>query len=258
MENIKVYNENLIETNIKDKNATRTSSDMDQPNEKKKKRQRAECYIQDAKKRTDCRNKRRKGILSSLKKLKLCTGDETYIEFIRTGVKTGDSFTVKYSTSNTIMRLKEDSVSRRENTSMVSYFGEESPPSSEVPFHSSSPEPELPTPSQLETVSPSKASAVPIQEEDQNCCKICFIKHQSQRDIDLSSPWIGCSDEECTFWAHIVCLGFHCKAYEVYCQLFVPRTQANHLNSRILTMLDFYHIMIFRTFLPVHWAGVSI
>ena len=41
-------------------------------------------------------------------------------------------------------------------------------------------------------------------------CKICSIKHGSAEDFICESPWLGCSEETCHFWAHATCLGIEC------------------------------------------------
>ena len=92
-------------------------------------RKRAEGYIEDSKKRSSARGKRRKGLLSSMYKLNLVTKDNVYIEFTQS--ETGQ--VMKFGTSSQDMMLK-----KMQTPTLPSLFSSPPPsllssPSQEIP-----------------------------------------------------------------------------------------------------------------------------
>ena len=75
-----VYDEELNAVKV-DSSEKRRSSAIEETLEggKVKQRNRAKCFINDSKARSDCRYKRRKGLIKSLRDFKLTTGDECYL-----------------------------------------------------------------------------------------------------------------------------------------------------------------------------------
>ena len=74
--NVSVVDENLNEVKA-------SASNKHSPSTSQKSRKRAIEYVKDKNKRIDCRYKRRKGIIIDIRNLKLCTEDNTYLEFYK-------------------------------------------------------------------------------------------------------------------------------------------------------------------------------
>lgn len=74
--NVSVVDENLNEVKALTSNKQNTPSSQ-------KPRKHAVEYAEDKNKRIDCRYKRREGIINDIRNLKLCTEDNTYLEFYK-------------------------------------------------------------------------------------------------------------------------------------------------------------------------------
>ena len=69
----------------------------------------------------------------------------------------------------------------------------------------------------LAQMSPSKPQNRPTartikEKRNERVCRKCGIEFESEEDITINSPWIGCDgiqeNLECTYWIHACCKGF--------------------------------------------------
>ena len=129
MSDVIIYDENLNTVAMKESTGVHTSPLTEtEENEKassvnnktKKKKNSGKSYIEDAKARSNCRSKRRQGIIRSIRDLKITTKDEVYIEFHRMPTKLGDTRSItRYASSNTLMQEKRSDFPTRSLHSMA-------------------------------------------------------------------------------------------------------------------------------------------
>ena len=219
-----VVGENLNEVKVSTSNKQSTSTS-------EKSRKRAVEYVKDKNKRIDCRYERRKGIISDIRNLKLCTEDNIYLEFY----KEEANELVRFCTSSDIMMqhnrqriletnstfhsqssralstsspIASPNIPKSKNlTKSSSYLA--ASPSSDHTIHMER-SPSCSSDGLLEVLSRSASisNTSTKKKKDENTCQICSIEHGSVDD--LYSPWIGSSFKSCTYWIHLIFWGIEC------------------------------------------------
>ena len=212
-----------------------------------RKRQRANCYTEEAQARYQTRTKRRTGIIQSMAQLKLTTKDDVYVEFHQNETKKTTSYTtdlrilLKKKTERMMQPITLSPLSI--NTfippsplrsleipdlnlltpppmiSMITQqFSQASSTTATQPTAINQDLSSLPSNNEEETQtidkflmenSPSTTTHTTAPTAlDENTCQMCEGKNDTE--TDLESPWIGCSYRKCKYWVHFICLGFEC------------------------------------------------
>ena len=139
-----------------------------------------------------------------MRELKICTGDDIYLELYKDGLKSGSTVR-KFSTHLDLLK--------------------KTTPSSQVT---------LPPEHVLALYSPSKKR----EREVENVCQQCGAEYKSPMDVAFDSKWIGCQhlnsdgSSGCNRWNHAKCLGLdfaqNVKSVKWFCPIHRAKPPRNY------------------------------
>ncbi|XP_057309970.1 uncharacterized protein LOC130647974 isoform X1 [Hydractinia symbiolongicarpus] len=196
-----------------------------------KKRCRGKEFMKNSAARSDCRYKRRNGILNSVSLLKLCTGDDVMIQFLHGTTKEKKVFgTCQGMLLEQYLNKNTDTCNGPMTSTALQGHVTTLSDQSMLSLQPSTPQHTLQNlDAALNALTPSAPIETASTDIDENTCQLCRAKHDTEDDLD--SAWIGCSARGCKYWVHALCLGFTCKKVENFGNFWCLTHIKRHVTS---------------------------